>query len=404
MRHLKFVVSAVVVVAGLMASASPAAAQGCILLRQTSPAFGTNGSPDQEVGTFQLTFTGRTSTANQHYNGTVYQAQRQALDTYVVNQQHSVTATLSYQWKPRVSVNVGVPWIVANWGIPSPQSAGESARANQNTRGLGDVTTLARVSLLSPSAGHSWNMMFGGGVKLPTGNYKATDVFPDSTGVASTNLERHTDISTQPGDGGWGMIMDLQGFKAMGRMMVFGSGTYLLNPRNVGALKNRTLAAAPDSTLLSDYNTVSDQYVVRLGGEASLFKGIGFSMAWRLEGVPRYDLIGRSDGFRRPGMEMYYEPALTYTVGRQTISFNLPIGYYFNRKPNPYTNAAGDSTFPKYVAIATYSTRLGKTPNMQHNGITDQPGTPNNSRPPVSQQDQPAGQQSAVAQPAAQQN
>jgi hypothetical protein len=43
---------------------------------------------------------------------------------------------------------------------------------------------------------------------------------------------------------------------------------------------------------------------------------------------------------------------------------NIPVGYYFNRMPNPYTGAAGDATFPKVVAIATYSFRFGGT--MSH--------------------------------------
>ena len=395
MRTLTLAVSAAVAVATLAGTASPASAQGCILLRQTAPAFGTAGSPNQEVGTYSLTFTGRNSTADHHYNGTTYQAQRQALDTYVVNQQNSITATVAYQWTPRFALNVGIPFIAASWGIPSPQSAGETARANENTHGLGDITTLARYALLSPTAAHSWNLMIGGGMKFPTGNYSATDVFPASSGLAATNLERHTDISTQPGDGGWGYVVDLQGYKAMGRVMSFFSGTYLLNPRDVGAPTRGTLVTADTSaSALSAFNTVSDQYVVRAGGEVALFHGLGASMAWRLEGVPRYDLIGDSHGFRRPGMEMYWEPGVTLTLGRQTISFNMPVGYYFNRQPNPYTSAAGDSTFPKYVAIATYSMRLG-TPHMDHLGPSDQPHSAPPSAPrqlgrPQASDEQPA--------------
>jgi hypothetical protein len=404
MRNLKLVLSAAVVTAALIGTAAPAAAQGCILLRQTAPAFGTAGSPDQEVGTWNLTFTGRSSTANHHYNGTVYQAQRQALDTYVVNQQNSVTMTVSYQLRPRVSLNVGVPFVQAAWGIPSPQSSGESARANENTRGLGDITSLARFAILSPTSIHSWNIMVGSGLKFPTGHNNSTDVFPASSGT--TNVERYTDISTQPGDGGWGIVADVQGFKAIKNVMLFGSGTYLLNPKDTGAPTRGTVASTDISTLtsLSNFNTVSDQFVVRAGGQASLFHGIGVSMAWRVEGVPRYDLIGRSDGFRRPGREMYWEPGLTWTVGRQTISFNLPVGYYFNRTANPYTGNAGDSTFPKYVAIATYSTRLGKSGHMvDHNGPTDVPspsGVPAGARPG---NDQAQNGDQAASQPAAQQ-
>jgi hypothetical protein len=62
--------------------------------------------------------------------------------------------------------------------------------------------------------------------------------------------------------------------------------------------------------------------------------------------VPRYDLVGRSDGFRRPGVEMYWEPGVTISAGRHAISFNVPLGYYYNRFPNPYTGAKGRFDIP----------------------------------------------------------
>jgi hypothetical protein len=77
---------------------------------------------------------------------------------------------------------------------------------------------------------------------------------------------------------------------------------------------------------------------------------------------------------------MYWEPGVTITQGRHSFSFNMPVGYYFNRFPNPYTGAAGDSTFPEYVAIGTYSVKFGGKA-MKHAAptvipATDQPGTP----------------------------
>ena len=100
--------TAIVVLAG---TELPAVAQGCILLRQTSPMFGTTGTVGQEVGTWNVTFTARNSTADIHYNGTERQLQREIEQTYVVNRQNSITATVSYQMTPRVSLNVGVPFI-----------------------------------------------------------------------------------------------------------------------------------------------------------------------------------------------------------------------------------------------------------------------------------------------------
>ena len=109
----------------------------------------------------------------------------------------------------------------------------------------------------------------------------------------------------------------------------------------------------------------------RAGTSVAVTRRISASIAWRMEGVPRYDLIGRSDGFRRPGVEMYWEPGLTVMSGRHAVSFNMPIGYYFNRFRNPNTATRGDSTFPEYMTIATYSMRLGRASKAPT--VTDQP-------------------------------
>jgi hypothetical protein len=365
--------TAATVIVVLVGTELPAAAQGCILLRQTSPMFGTTGTLGQEVGTWNVTLTARNSTADIHYNGTERQRQREIEQTYVVNRQNSITATVSYQMTPRVSLNAGVPFIEASWGIPSPRSGGPAARANENARGLGDITTLARVALFNPvTSPRSWNLLVGGGVKFPTGDNDATDVFPDRDG--NNNLERYVDISVNPGDGGWGLIMDLTGYKSLGRVLAFGSGTWLANPRDTGGPSRGNLVAEPNP---SNINTVADQFVFRAGTQVAVTRHIAASVAWRMEGVPRYDLIGSSHGFRRPGVEMYWEPGITVTAGDHAISFNLPVGYYYNRFRNPYTGTPGDSTFPEYVAIATYSFRFGgKSMQLTHPPATDQPAKP----------------------------
>ncbi len=260
------------------------------------------------------------------------------------------------------------------------QAVGDAG--NENARGLGDITTLARVAVLNPATStRSWNITVGGGVKMPTGNNEATDVFPDNNG--NNNVERYVDISVHPGDGGWGLIMDLQGYKQIGRVTAFGSSTWLANPKDTGTASRGNLVT---NTTPSNINTVSDQFVFRAGASVPITSYLTASLAWRAEGVPRYDLIGDSHGFRRPGVEMYWEPGLTVSYGRHSMSFNLPVGYYFNRWSNPYTASAGDSTFPEYVSIATYSVRLGgrssahKAP-MPASDQPDRPRTPEAIRP-----------------------
>jgi hypothetical protein len=40
-------------------------------------------------------------------------------------------------------------------------------------------------------------------------------------------------------------------------------------------------------------------------------------------------------------------------------SFQVPIAYYRNRFPDPYTGASGDATFPNYIFLASYGYRFG---------------------------------------------
>jgi hypothetical protein len=376
MRSASVLLTVALVATTILGTASSSSAQGCILLRQTAPIFGTTGSLNQEVGAWTLVFTGRTSTADKHYNGSVRQIQREIEQTYVVNRQNSITATLAYQLSPRVVLVGSVPYIEASWGIPSPRSGGPAARANENARGLGDITSLARFSLFNPlTTNRTWNVTVGGGVKFPTGNNKSIDQFPDGNG--NNNTERYVDISVNPGDGGWGLIMDFQGYKSMGRFTPFGSATWLANPRDTGGPSRGNLVS---NQTPSNVNTVSDQFVMRAGSTIAITRTIAASIAWRMEGVPRYDMFGLSHGFRRPGVEMYWEPGVTISTGRHAVSINVPIGYYYNRFRNPYTGTPGDSTFPEYVTIATYSMRLGR-PQPKHPIMTDPPANATEAQP-----------------------
>ena len=70
---------------------------------------------------------------------------------------------------------------------------------------------------------------------------------------------------------------------------------------------------------------------------------------------------------------MFIEPGIGYAWGPHAISFNVPIGYYYNRHPNPYTGNPGDATFPKHVFLTSYAYRLGRNARPP---ATDQPPAP----------------------------
>jgi hypothetical protein len=322
-----------------------------------------SSNPYSQPGETQITMSARNLRSTDHYNRDVEQLQRQTLGSYVLNIQHAFDVNVTRTITERFSVSVGVPFVAAQWGIPSPTTAGEGARANQHGNGLGDISAGGRFWVLPTSRYKAGNVSVGAGLKMPTGNSAETDVFPNINGT--NPKEKPVDQSVQPGDGGWGVLFEVQGFRRIPHGQIFGSIAYLANPRdhNDTTSIGYNISAAPTPPINADgtsYNSVPDQYLARVGGAFPMGKtGFVGSLAWHVEGLPRYDLIGESHGFRRPGVEMFIEPGLSYAKGRQIFSFSVPIAYYRNRFPNPYTGNAGDATFPNYIFLTSYGFRLG---------------------------------------------
>jgi peroxiredoxin len=322
-----------------------------------------SSNPYSQAGETQVSISTRNLRSSDHYNGTVEQVARQTNDTYVVNLQHMVDVSVSHNFSERFALNVGVPFINSSWGIPMPLSGGRASRVDQVGRGLGDITVSGRTWVLPTDRFTSGNLAVGVGLKMPTGNSSDKDTFPN---ISGTNPQlKPVDMSVQPGDGGWGLTMDLAGFKTVRYATLFGSASYLANPKDrnntTSIAYNISPAAVPPINVDgTSYNSVPDQFMARLGGAAPIGKsGFACSFAWRVEGLPRYDVFGESHGFRRPGVEMFLEPGASYARGSHVYSVQIPFGYYRNRFPNPYTGNKGDATFPKYIVLASYGYRFG---------------------------------------------
>jgi hypothetical protein len=354
----------VAVALSICLSTRQAWAQGCILIRESAPIIGAASSTYLRPGEWQFDIGFRNSTADQHYSGDVYQAQRTELGTNVINNQNQLLFDINHQVTPRFGFAVLVPFIKASWSVPSPIAPTPGPRAVQHGAGIGDISGIARLWVLDPLTHHSRNFSVGLGLKVPTGNADDQDTFVNITG--NNPSAKAVDQSVQPGDGGWGTQVEVQGFSRLGPTFLFGSANYLINPRDTNETPSVLVGLGVPSVLLPirNVNSVPDQYVLRVGIGVPIYKGLGASVAWRMEGVPRYDLIGRSDGFRRPGNEQYIEPGVSYAFGRSVLQVNIPLGYSFYRAPDPYTGAAGDATFPGVVATASYSWRFGEVKHI----------------------------------------
>lgn len=342
-----------------------------MLIRSNAPVFGANVSPYQQPGDWQVSLSSRNLVSNDHYNGTAEQHERQERQNYITNRQNLVDLGVTRVFARRVSVSLGVPFVYSAWAFRDPSAPLPASRVEdaQWGRGIGDISVTARSWIFNPDTHPDWNVAAGGGIKLPTGNSRHQDTFLDVRGAVAGILGnpvpnfvrrealQYVDQSVQPGDGGWGLMLDAHGFRRLGRAFLFASGSYLANPRDT----NDTPAIGAILGINTTVNSVPDQYMARVGGTVPVWKGFAGSLAWRMEGVRRYDLFGKSNGFRRPGTSMFVEPGLSYANGPHTVSFNVPIGYYYNRHPNPYTGNPGDATFPRHIFLTSYSIRLGRS-------------------------------------------
>ena len=75
--------------------------------------------------------------------------------------------------------------------------------------------------------------------------------------------------------------------------------------------------------------------------------------------MPVRDLLGKSDGFRRPGYIFSFDPGLMFNYKRDTLTVNGPWAIYRDRPPSvpeiQYNITNGDAFFGDYTVIANWS-------------------------------------------------
>ena len=135
----------------------------------------------------------------------------------------------------------------------------------------------------------------------------------------------------------------------------YGQASYLFNPENTNEVK--TFRSQPGQGVMS----VTDQYLYRAGVSQYVPKvrGVALSLGVRGEGVPVRDLLGDSNGFRRPGSILSLDPGLMVNYRQTTLSVNGPWALHRNRPPSvpeiQYNVTNGDAFFADYTVIASVS-------------------------------------------------
>jgi hypothetical protein len=317
------------------------------------------GAQDDYAGPnrWQVSLSSRYQRSHRHFVGSDEQEERAADKSEVVNNIKLTELGVRYNASPRWSFSVGIPWLHADRSSPiRNQQRVVIARGHTQASSLGDIVFTARRLVWKPLGHPDGNISLGLGLKVPTGK---DDVYDTRTRLSNgqfVTTEESIDQSIQPGDGGWGVLFDVGAFQRLGHsgFALYGSASYLSNPRETNGVP--TFRGGAGEAVMS----VADQYVARVGTSVSRasWKGVGLSLGGRLEGVPVRDLIGGSEGFRRPGYAVSAEPGISWSTGPHTISLNVPVALYRNRTRSVPDRLVpgrhGDAAFADYIVMFGY--------------------------------------------------
>lgn len=354
--------------AAVLGAIADAAGQGCIPIRS----FGAAALPDMasldHARPWQVSLGYRYLDADRYFQGTqeLSDMPGMAPGEQVINTVHSFDLGVSYTFKTRYSLSLSLP-IQHGERTSREEHLGmdrlDLPQYTTRATGIGDLRLVGDYWLFNPERSPHGNLAVGLGVKFPTGSHDETDDFTTPAGI----VNQPVDQAIQPGDGGWGLIMQLQGFqRIVDRLDFYGNGFYLANPREQNGtarvpvvMGGQAMPTAPDSE-----NSVPDQYLVRGGLSYAVWPkaGLAVSLGGRLEGSPSSDLIGGDDGFRRPGYTVSIEPGLNWMYKRHGLAITAPVAMERNRQRSQTDRELGRAMYPgsfaDWTLLVSYAFRF----------------------------------------------
>ena len=360
-----------VIVAGLTLSAlrvssQTSHAQGCVATRGSGGGMLPHGDDVYlQPNSWEATLGYRWLYSDRHFKGREEQKERQALGTDVRNDSHFIDTTIAYGISKRTSVSLTLPFVSSQrsslYEHGAKDAAGNRERHEMSASGLADVRLTTTTWLFDPEAHHSGNIALGIGVKAPTGDSEAKDIkYKNSATLGNYTVMDFVDQSIQPGDGGWGFIVEAQGFqKLFNNAAAYMQMSYLISPKEMNGAYS--LTGTPQ---VKRFHSVPDSYLLRAGLSYSVWpsKGLSLSLGGRMEGVPVEDLIGGSLGFRRPGYAVSIEPGVNWAYKKLSFNLTVPIAVERNRERSYIeiveNRPGGDAAFADYIITSSVSYRF----------------------------------------------
>ncbi len=310
-----------------------------------------------QKGQWEFTATGLNWYSHKHYVGT---HPNPSINPYgPFNKRTQFDFRLFYGLTNRWELSLDVPVQFQSYDGFWPVYGYSTTRVPVKTGadGFGDIVVSASRWMFSTEQSKG-NVSLSFGLSIPTGNTDATSEVYGRTIPVEWNV--------QPGGGSWGLVPTIRAFRNLRwGMTAYGAATYLITPRDTTG----TPVFSPDLFYgqTSVVNSSADQYFAESGlSFPSPLRWISPTVAYVVSGVPRRDLIGGSDGFRRPATLEYVAPGFNLAIAGQVLTLGVPLLTYYNIKPPIQPNIFGnrvldvtDATIPGVMVSATYSFRFG---------------------------------------------
>jgi hypothetical protein len=327
------------------------AAQGCEPIRFTTPVnLGGEGQAYQPAKEWQLTLAYRRLASNEWFVGTEENSARAPGGQSPVFRIHTFVADVAYSISDRYRVRVSVPFSSGSLSRVWP----DKSTHEQTAKGIGDVSVMGEGWILTPRTHESGNIALAVGFKMPTGSHKIGSQFYTAQGA----VDFPADQTIQPGDGGWGVLLQTRAFRHITeRAFGYGFASYMISPK-----EKSDVEWIPNS---NQFWSVPDVYSARLGGAFSVLPdhGLTLSLGARIDGIPVHDLFGGGDDdtIKRTSYVVFADPGLSYSRGSGIFTLSVPYRVAVNRQKSVFerrTNGLNAGGFAKRLVFASYTRRF----------------------------------------------
>ncbi len=318
-------------------------------VRFTSPSLGGQRESFFHAGEWQVGLAYRRLYADQWFVGSEVNEAAAPFGQPLYLDINTLDLSVTYGVSERASLTLTLPF---SYGTHS-RFYGDLERHRVQALGLGDISLVGNYWLLDPPIHSAGNLSFGLGIKTPTGDNEYEDDFFNPDGSVT---RRVVDQAIQLGDGGWGVLLQMQAYhQLVPRLSGYLFGSYLLSPRE------RTSVPSP---LQGVTLAVPDVYTARAGVALAAAPSWGLSVNFgaRIDGIPMQDVIGGGDNFfRRPGYTLFLDPGFAIRRGPSELSFSFPLRLHQNFQRSlidRQRDFLGGGDLADYLIFAGYSYRF----------------------------------------------